>query len=84
MLDGWYTPEGLAALLAQDVGAAEKALRESPSDYLPLRGYQHQAIRSVGAALEQGQRSALLAMATGTGKARTLIGPDYPIERLRW
>jgi type I restriction enzyme R subunit len=76
-LHGWYTPEGLTGLLRQDVEQAEKTLRESGMEYLPLRDYQRDAVRAVEEALEAGRRSMLLAMATGTGKTRTLIGLIY-------
>ena len=38
------------------------------------RPYQHEAIRRISEALEQGKRRALLVMATGTGKTRTAMG----------
>ncbi|HEV7589422.1 MAG TPA: type I restriction-modification system endonuclease, partial [Longimicrobium sp.] len=76
-LHGWYTPEGLAGLLRQDVARAEQTLRESDLEYLPLRDYQRQGVRAVEQALEEGRRSILLAMATGTGKTRVLLGLIY-------
>lgn len=72
-LEGWYTPDGLLQLLGQDHDKANAALRQEPSDYLPLRDYQHQAIAAVEAALASGQRDMLLAMATGTGKTRLAL-----------
>jgi type I restriction enzyme, R subunit len=38
------------------------------------RAYQHEAIRRVGEAFAAGKRKALLVMATGTGKTRTVMG----------
>ena len=76
-LIGWYTPEGLAGLLKQNVDAAEEKLRREPTEYLGLRDYQIRAIQAVEEALEKGQRTALVAMATGTGKTRTCIGLVY-------
>lgn len=76
-LHGWYSPDGLLALLRQDVDAADHALRRTPSDYLPLRDYQLEAVRAVEEAVQAGHRSVMLAMATGTGKTRTLIGLIY-------
>jgi type I restriction enzyme R subunit len=76
-LIGWYTPAGLAGLLKQNVDAAEEKLRREPTEYLGLRDYQIRAIKAAEEALEKGQRTALLAMATGTGKTRTCIGLCY-------
>ena len=77
-LDGWYTPDGMKALLQQDVDQAHAELNNTPCDYgFPLRPYQEQAIRATEAAIGEGQRAILLAMATGTGKTltgRTLMG----------
>lgn len=72
-LEGWYTPDGLQKLLAQDLEAADARLAAAPSDYLPLRDYQRAAIASVEQAIAAGQQQILLAMATGTGKTRTAI-----------
>lgn len=76
-LEGWHTPEGLLAMLRQDVRAADQALAERPTDALPLRDYQHAAIREIEHAISEGRREALIAMATGTGKTRTLLGLVY-------
>ncbi|RKH45606.1 type I restriction-modification system endonuclease [Corallococcus sicarius] len=80
-LVGWHTPEGLRDLLRQDVDAAQKALRTEPVDLPGLRDYQVNAIRAVESALEDGRRHCLLAMATGTGKTRTLIGLIYRLVK---
>ena len=77
-LDGWYSPEGLAALLKQDTAAADAALRTEPFDYgLVLRHYQQAAILAVEAALAAGVRALLIAMATGTGKTKTCSALIY-------
>lgn len=72
-LEGWYTPQGLLDLLAQDVGRAEAKLQAESSDYLPLRDFQRDAIEAVENAIIAGQQDMLLAMATGTGKTRTAL-----------
>jgi type I restriction enzyme, R subunit len=46
-LEAWYTPEGLSQLLQQDIAAADARLQAEPTDYLPLRDYQAQAIRTI-------------------------------------
>lgn len=77
-LDGWYTPDGLKALLQQDLAQAHAELDGTAFDYgFPLRPYQEQAIRAAEAAIADHQRAILLAMATGTGKTKTCIALIY-------
>ncbi len=76
-LESWYSPEGLTQLLAQDIEAANERLESEPTDYLPLRDYQANAIRNVEEAIAAGKRELLVAMATGTGKTMTCIGLIY-------
>jgi type I restriction enzyme R subunit len=77
-LTGWHTPEALLHLRAHDPAAAQAKLAAEPTDALQqaldLRSYQVRAITAVEAALGRGQRALLVAMATGTGKTRTVIG----------
>ncbi len=83
-LQGWYSPQGLKGLFTRDLTEANKKLKES-SDFLReaaglnLRSYQMEAIKAVEELLieEKDQNRALLAMATGTGKTRTVIGLAY-------
>ena len=76
-LEGWYTPEGLQALLGQDIPTATLELANEAPDYLDLRYYQLDAISAIEAAIASHQRNILVAMATGTGKTRTCIGLVY-------
>lgn len=77
-LDGWYTPEGLTALLRLDEAQAHAHLRSQRFDYgFALRHYQQAAIQAVETAIAQGRREILLAMATGTGKTKTCIALLY-------
>ncbi|WP_092032354.1 type I restriction-modification system endonuclease [Marinobacter sp. DSM 26671] len=76
-LPGFHTPGGLLDLLERDKENAEKLLKHEPFGYLKLRDYQQKAITATENALAQGIRSGLLAMATGTGKTRTIIGLMY-------
>jgi len=76
-LKTWYTPEGLAELLAQDIACAEGKLTVEPLDYLPLYDFQKSAIEAVESQLAAGHRRILIAMATGTGKTRTCLGMLY-------
>ncbi|HVZ70933.1 MAG TPA: type I restriction-modification system endonuclease [Polyangia bacterium] len=77
-LDGWYTPEGLVALLKRDEERAREQLKVEPFNYgFQLRHYQQAAIVAVETAIGHGQREVLLAMATGTGKTKTCIALIY-------
>lgn len=77
-LDGWYTPEGLTALIKRDEARAHEQLAKTPFNYgFPLRHYQQDAILAAEQAIEVGKREMLLAMATGTGKTKTCIALIY-------
>lgn len=76
-LPTFHTPGGLAKLLERDRESADKLLQHEPFSYLKLRDYQQKAIVATEQALAHGHRTALLAMATGTGKTRTIIGLMY-------
>ena len=76
-LPGFHTPEGLIDQLKRSKAAAEQKLKAEPFGYLKLRDYQQKAIIAVENTLAREVRHALLAMATGTGKTRTIIGLMY-------
>ncbi len=77
-LDGWYTPEGLSALLKRDIQRAHEQLAREPFAYgFSLRPYQVAAIQAIEAAIAEGKREMLLAMATGTGKTKTCVALIY-------
>jgi type I restriction enzyme, R subunit len=77
-LDGWYSPQGLSALLKADEVRAHAELRTMPFNYgFPLRHYQAAAIQATESCIAAGQREILLAMATGTGKTKTCIALIY-------
>ncbi len=71
------TPIGLLDLLERCREHAEQQLKIEPFGYLKLRGYQQKAVIATENVLAKGVRAALLAMATGTGKTRTVIGLMY-------
>lgn len=82
-LSGWPSPEGLAQSLEKDYEEADKKLAatgyemlEDP-DGLNLRYYQIEAIKKAEKAIAEHQDAILLAMATGTGKTRTVLGMIY-------
>ncbi len=76
-LPNFHSPTGLLDNLKFSKDAAEATLREEGFAYLGLRDYQEKAVQAVEQALASGQRNCLLAMATGTGKTRTIIGLIY-------
>ena len=73
----FHSPEGLLDKLKRSRELAEQKLKEEGFAYLKLRDYQEKAIVAVESALANNQRNCLLAMATGTGKTRTIIGLIY-------
>ena len=70
-------------LLAADIEGKNKNLKEmsyyllTDKDGLNLRPYQLNAIRAAEEAVINGKQTALLAMATGTGQTRTVLGMIY-------
>lgn len=82
-LQGWISPSGILELLEKDISAANQTLQAMPYDLLRdkdglnLREYQLKAIRAAEQAIVNEQNTALLAMATGTGKTRTILGMIY-------
>jgi type I restriction enzyme R subunit len=77
-LDGWYTPEGLIALLKRDEDRSHQQLASEPLEYdFKLRHYQQAAIRAIEKGIVDGRREMLIAMATGTGKTKTCIALIY-------
>lgn len=79
----WFSPDDLLEKLQKDEEAANVALAEADISYLSdcnglnLRDYQIKAIDSTTRAIIEGKKSVLLAMATGTGKTRTVLGLIY-------
>lgn len=82
-LRGWISPDGMLKLLESDIEKADKVLQTLPYDFLRdkdglnLRQYQLNAIQAAENAVINGQKNILLAMATGTGKTRTVLGMIY-------
>lgn len=82
-LQGWISPQGIIEQLEKDISSANAALQNTPFDLLRdpdglnLREYQIRAIEAVEAAVVEGKQTALLSMATGTGKTRTILGMIY-------
>ena len=77
------SPEGILYLIDSDIEKANKDLISENQAFLTdkeglnLRYYQINAIRATVDAIVSGKRNILLAMATGTGKTRTILGMIY-------
>ncbi|MCZ8354669.1 MAG: type I restriction-modification system endonuclease [Cyclobacteriaceae bacterium] len=84
-LQAWFSPLGLQELFTRNIANANAKLESESHDFLKsaaglrLRDYQITAIEKVEHAIvnDKGRTRALLAMATGTGKTRTILGLCY-------
>lgn len=89
VLQGWYSPEKLEAMINEDVANANKSLDDMSFEFLQnensigLRYYQVDAIKAVEKAIIDGKKSALITMATGTGKTRTVLGFIYRLLKTK-
>lgn len=90
-LPAWFTPRDLKEKLLFDEENGDKDLKSAAADYLKdasglgLRPYQIEAIEAVEHKIitDHTDRRALLAMATGTGKTRTIIGMCYRLIKAK-
>ncbi|MBI4321721.1 MAG: DEAD/DEAH box helicase family protein [Chloroflexi bacterium] len=72
LVAGFFSPDDLERLLF--IRQNGSALVYSPiNSTITDRSYQHEAIRRIAEAFDRGKRKALLVMATGTGKTRTVV-----------
>ena len=82
-LHGWISPTGIMDMLEKDIETGNDELEKMPYDLLRdkdglnLREYQIKAIKAAEVAIVNGQQNVLIAMATGTGKTRTILGMIY-------
>ncbi|WP_375504440.1 DEAD/DEAH box helicase family protein [uncultured Jatrophihabitans sp.] len=83
-VQGFYTKDELALLVQRRT--TRRVLAELPINAeIVERHYQHRAIRRIGEAFETGnQRQALVVMATGAGKTRTVIALVDLLMRANW
>lgn len=79
----WFSPSDLEEKLSQDIDKANEDLITYNDSFmydptgLNLRDYQIAAINKTTEAIVNGKHTILLAMATGTGKTRTVLGLIY-------
>ena len=82
-LHGWISPMGIVELLERNISTGNGKLKSlsldllRDEDGLNLRDYQIEAIQAVERVIIGGQKNILVAMATGTGKTRTVLGMIY-------
>jgi type I restriction enzyme R subunit len=83
-VQGFYTHDELALLVQRR--RTRRALAELPiNESIVERHYQQRAIRRIGEAFEvERQRQALVVMATGAGKTRTVIALVELLMRANW
>jgi type I restriction enzyme R subunit len=83
-IGGFYKRDELELLIQRRTGQ-KKLGSESINRKIVERPYQHRAIRNVARSFEQdGERKALLVMATGSGKTRTVIALGDLLMRAGW
>ncbi|MDO5048293.1 MAG: type I restriction-modification system endonuclease [Actinomycetaceae bacterium] len=88
-LQGWPSPSGLLEKILDGERRESRRLPRISDDILTspnglnLREYQVAAIHAAEEAISEGQKSVLLAMATGTGKTRTVLGMIYGFLRAK-
>lgn len=82
-LAGWPGPQGIEQDLERDIAEADRKLAATGYELLQdpnglgLRYYQIEAVKAVEKAIAEHKNTVLLAMATGTGKTRTVLGMIY-------
>lgn len=82
-LCGWLSPIGITELLERNISSGNEELQRlsldllRDEDGLNLRGYQITAVQATETAVIAGRQNILIAMATGTGKTRTVLGMVY-------
>jgi len=82
-VDGFYTRDQLELLIQRRTTRKPLGGVEINSAIVE-RYYQQRAIRKVSEAFENGERKALLVMATGSGKTRTVIALADMLMRANW
>ena len=82
-LSNWISPDGILKLLEKNIPTANENLQSMQKNFLidegglNLRDYQLKAVQVVENAVINGQKNILIAMATGTGKTRTILAMIY-------
>jgi type I restriction enzyme, R subunit len=80
-LRGYHTADALGEMWVRDTASYATWLASSPMDINGLRDYQAAAVKAVEDAIAAGNRSMLIAMATGTGKTFATVSLAYRLLR---
>ena len=83
MIQGYYTKDELQLLIERRQSRQALSGQDVKRDIVD-RPYQIRVIQSLGESFMQSQRKGLLAMATGTGKTRTVIALVDLLMRMGW
>lgn len=89
VIQGFYSPEKLEAMLKENIEETNEKLDELSFEFLQsensvgLRYYQVNAIKAIENSIIQGKKTALITMATGTGKTRTVLGLIYRLLKTK-
>lgn len=82
-VQGFYSPESIERLLKRR--QLNQPLKQIPiQETIVNRHYQHEAIRRITESFERKHRKALVVMATGTGKTRTVVALTEILMRQDW
>ncbi|MDO5681718.1 MAG: DEAD/DEAH box helicase family protein [Propionibacteriaceae bacterium] len=82
-VQGFFTADELELLIQRR--STRQPLANAPVNAdIAGRHYQTRAIRAIGAAFEGKQRAALLVMATGSGKTRTVVALVEQLMKANW
>mgnify|MGYP000215102791 CR=1 FL=1 len=82
-ISGFYTRDELE-LMIQRRSSRQSLAGQPVSNVIVERPYQTRAIKAVGASFDAQQREALLVMATGSGKTRTVIALVDQLMKAGW
>lgn len=82
-IQGFYTDDELELMIQRRSSRLPLAKAAVNTD-IAGRPYQTRAIRAIGDAFDRKQREALLVMATGTGKTRTVIALVDQLMKANW
>ncbi|NQX14098.1 DEAD/DEAH box helicase family protein [Microbacteriaceae bacterium VKM Ac-2855] len=82
-VSGFFTRDELELIMERRTSRAPLSGREVDAD-IAGRYYQQRAVRKVAEAFEAGERRALLVMATGSGKTRTVIALADLMIQANW
>ncbi len=82
-VDGFYTDDQLELMVQRRTSRLELT-NATVNSAIAGRDYQIRAIKAIGESFDQKEREALLVMATGTGKTRTIVALVDQLMKYGW